>query len=149
MTAGLIDTNILVYSFDLAEPRKNKLARELLMSLQLYQQGFLSILCIGEFFNVVSRGKLPKVTISDATSQVEFFLQSFPVYPLTPGIVREAVRVVREHQLPYFDAQIWACAKLHEIPLVFSEDFQDGRTLEGVRFVNPFAENFELEKWIQ
>ncbi len=149
MTASLIDTNILVYSFDLAEPRKNSLARELLTSLQLYQQGFLSIQCVGEFFNVVSRGKLPKLTLDEAALQVDVFLQTFPVYPLTPGIVREAVRIVREHQISYFDAQIWACAKLHEIPLIFSEDFQDGQILEGIRFVNPFAENFELEKWIQ
>jgi hypothetical protein len=37
MTAIPIDTNILVYSFDLAEPKKMKLARELLARLQLYQ----------------------------------------------------------------------------------------------------------------
>jgi predicted nucleic acid-binding protein len=149
MIVSLIDTNILVYSFDLAEPRKRELARKLLMSLQLYQQGILSVQCVGEFFNVVSRGKLPKMTLEDAASQVEFFLQSFPVYPLTPGMIREAVRAVREHQISYFDAQLWACAKLHEISVIFSEDFQDGQILEGVRFVDPFAETFELEKWIQ
>jgi predicted nucleic acid-binding protein len=149
MTASLIDTNVLVYSFDLAVPRKNKVARELLMRFQLYQQGFLSIQCVGEFFNVVSRGKLPTMTLEEAASQVEFFLRSFPVYPLTSGIVREAIRIMGEHRISYFDAQIWACAKLHEIPLVFSEDFQDGQIWEGVRFVNPFSETFELEKWLQ
>lgn len=149
MTASLIDTSILVYSFDLAEPRKKKAARELLKNLQLYQQGVLSIQCVGEFFNVVSHGKLPEMTLVEAASQVEVFLQTFPVYALTPGIVREAVRIVREYHISYFDAQIWACAKLHEIPVIFSEDFQDGRTIEGVRFVNPFAETFELEKWIE
>ena len=149
MAGSLIDTNVLVYSFDLAEQRKKKIARELLMNLQSYQQGFLSVQCVGEFFSVVSRGKVPKMTLVEAASQVEIFLQSYPVYPITPGIVREAVRGVREHQISYFDAQIWACAKLHEIPIVFSEDFQDGQTLEGVRFVNPFAEMFDLEKWIQ
>jgi predicted nucleic acid-binding protein len=148
MTAILIDTNILVYSFDLAEPQKMKLARELLARLQLYQQGHLSIQCVGEFFNVVSRGNLPKMTLLDAAAQVEFFLQSFPVYPLTPGIVREAVRAVREHPISYYDAQIWACAHLNQIPTIFSEDFSDGQTIEGVRFVNPFTEAFELEKWI-
>lgn len=149
MTATLIDTNILVYSFDLAEPLKNKVARDLLKNLQLYQQGFLSNQSVGEFYNVVSHGKLPKVTLSEAILQLEFLLQTFPVYPLTLGMAREAVRIVREHQISYYDAQIWACAKIHEIPIVFSEDFQDRQILEGVRFVNPFTETFELEKWIQ
>jgi predicted nucleic acid-binding protein len=148
MTAILIDTNILVYSFDLAEPQKKAIARDLLAQLQLYQQGHLSIQCVAEFFNVVSRGILPKMTKEDASAQVEFFLHSFPVYPLTSAIVREAVRGVREHQLSYFDAQLWACAKLNQVPCIFSEDFQDGQTLEGIRFVNPFAQTFQLEKWL-
>jgi predicted nucleic acid-binding protein len=148
MTAILIDTNILVYSFDLAEPQKKAIARELLTQLQLYQQGHLSIQCVAEFFNVVSRGTLPKMTTEDASAQVEFFLHSFPIYPLTSVIVREAVRGVREHQLSYFDAQLWACAKLNQVPFIFSEDFQDGQTLEGIRFVNPFAQTFQLEKWL-
>jgi hypothetical protein len=31
---------------------------------------------------------------------------------------------------------------------VFSQDFQDGQTLEGVRFVNPFSPNFQLEEYL-
>ncbi len=38
-----------------------------------------------------------------------------------------------------------AAARLNQIPIVFSEDFQDGQTLEDVRFVNPFAGMFDVE----
>jgi hypothetical protein len=31
--------------------------------------------------------------------------------------------------------------------VVFSEDFSDGTVLEGVRFVNPFSEGFQIEMW--
>jgi predicted nucleic acid-binding protein len=101
MTAILIDTNILVYSFDLAEPRKQALARALLLNLQVLQQGCLSIQCIVEFFNVVTNGKLPRMTVQDGSAQVEFFLQSFPVFPLTHGIARDAVRAVNAYQISY------------------------------------------------
>lgn len=148
MTGILIDTNILVYSVDLAEPKKQKAARELMGLLQFQQQGCLSVQCIGEFFNVVSHGKLPRMTLLDAAKQVELFLQSFPVFPLTPGVVREAVRAVSTYQLAYFDAQIWACAHLNQIPTIFTEDFSDGQTIEGIRFVNPFAETFTPENWL-
>ena len=63
-------------------------------------------------------------------------------------VVLEAGRGVRDHHLSYYDAQIWAAARLNQVPLVFSEDFQDGRVLEGVRFVNPFTPGFVLESWL-
>ena len=39
-------------------------------------------------------------------------------------------------------------ARLNQVPVVFSEDFNDGSILEGVRFVNPFSREFLLEKWL-
>jgi len=48
------------------------------------------------------------------------------------------------HHLSYGDAQIWATAKLNQISVVFSEDFSDGRTTEGIRFTNPFSAKFQL-----
>jgi predicted nucleic acid-binding protein len=39
-------------------------------------------------------------------------------------------------------------ARLNQIGVVFSEDFNNGSTLEGVRFVNPFAEEFVVEQWV-
>ena len=63
-------------------------------------------------------------------------------------MIRVAFRGFVELHISYYDAQIWACAFLNQIPVIFSEDFSDGQTLEGVRFVDPFAETFELEAWI-
>jgi predicted nucleic acid-binding protein len=62
--------------------------------------------------------------------------------------VLEAVRGVRDHQLAYWDAQIWATARLNQVPLVLSEDFSNGAVIEGVRFVNPFASDFDLDVWL-
>jgi len=69
------------------------------------------------------------------------------VLPLTEQVALEATRGVRDHHLSYYDAQIWAAARLNQIPVIFSEDFQDGVMLEGIRFVNPFAPRFDLERW--
>ena len=41
-----------------------------------------------------------------------------------------------------------AAARLNQIPIVFSEDFQDGQVLEGVRFANPFAGTFVVDAWV-
>lgn len=59
-------------------------------------------------------------------------------------IVQEAIRGVVEHKFSYWDAQIWATARLNQIPIVLSEDFSHGRFVEGVHFLNPFAPGVEL-----
>lgn len=48
----------------------------------------------------------------------------------------------------FWDAQIWATARLNQISVVFSEDFNPGWITEGVRFVNPFAADFQIETWL-
>jgi len=42
---------------------------------------------------------------------------------------------------------LWATARLNQVPVIFSEDFASNSVLEGVRFVNPFAPDFSLEDW--
>jgi predicted nucleic acid-binding protein len=148
MTAVLLDTNVLVYAFDMAESTKRLRAMKIILELQTNSLGCLSTQCLSEFFNASIRGTTPKLSIQEAFQSVQDYLLAFPTFPLTQSIVLEAARAVRDHSISFYDAQIWASALINEIPVVFSEDFQDGRVIEGVRFVNPFAETFELEKWI-
>jgi predicted nucleic acid-binding protein len=58
---------------------------------------------------------------------------------VTPAIVQEALRGVRDHQLPWFDAQMWAAAHLHQVPFLLSEDMAAGAKYDGVTIVDPFA----------
>jgi predicted nucleic acid-binding protein len=148
MTAVLIDTNILVYAHDLGEHAKQMHAIHVLERLQLGGNGCLSVQCLAEFFSITTRGKTPKLTIPEAERQVEYLALAYSVFPLTLPIVLEAARGVREHQLAYDDAQIWATAKLYQIPAILSEDFSSGSTLEGIRFVNPFDPGFAIEQWV-
>ena len=46
----LVDTNALVYAYDLAEPKKQKQALETLRRLALGGRGRLSAQVLGEFF---------------------------------------------------------------------------------------------------
>jgi predicted nucleic acid-binding protein len=71
----------------------------------------------------------------------------WPIFDLTSLIVLEAGRGMRHHNLPYYDAQIWAAARLNQVTTILSEDFADRQVLEGVRFVTPCAEGFRLENW--
>jgi len=45
--------------------------------------------------------------------------KAIPVLDLTPLIVLEATRGACDHKLNYYDAQIWATAKLNQVAVVF------------------------------
>jgi predicted nucleic acid-binding protein len=47
--------------------------------------------------------------------------------------------------MAYWDAQIWASARMNQISLVLSEDFGEGVVIDGVRFINPFGSDFNIE----
>ncbi len=147
----LLDTNILVYAHDPADLARQAQAIELLDRLQILGIGRMSSQALAEFMNVVIRpihGMPPRLTVDEAIRTVQHFINHFEIYPLTPPTIIEAGRGVRDHQLAYYDAQVWATARLNQVSTLFSEDFIDGTTLEGVRFINPFALHFRLDDWV-
>jgi predicted nucleic acid-binding protein len=148
MAPILIDTNLLIYLFDQNEPVRQSRATEVLDQLELMGLGRLSVQNLAEFFSVSTRKLSPPMSPSEALAQVNLFTRAWPVFDLTPLIILEAGRGVRDYQMSYYDAQIWATARLNQIPVIFSEDFNVGAALEGVQFVNPFAPEFVLDAWV-
>ncbi len=148
MALILIDTNVLIYFYDHNNPPRQTHSRIVLNKLQGLGAGRLSVQSLSEFANIAPKKLSPAISLTDAMEIVRMFASVFPICYVTPTMVADAVRGVRDHQMSFYDAQIWSCAKFNQIPIIFSEDFQDGQVLEGIRFVNPFAENFELEKWL-
>jgi len=147
MPSVLIDTNLLLYTYDYQDNSRRQQAIRVLEALQVSGSGRLSVECLAEFASVATRRIAPKLTRAETVVQVEKWAQAFPVLALTAPIVLTATRGVRDHVLSYYDAQIWATALLNQVPVIFSEDFNSGATLEGVRLVNPFAAQFKLADW--
>jgi len=146
--AFLVDTNVLVYAYDPTDGTKRERAITVLERLGASQIGALSSQILGEFFVTVTR-KIPSpLTEAQAEHSMTNYVRSWIVYDLTELVVLEAVRGLRRHRLSYWDSLIWATAKLNGVPNVLSEDFSDGTLLEGVRFLNPFTETFDLA-WLQ
>lgn len=138
----LIDTNVLVYAVDTSEAVKCTQARRLLVSLESSGTAALSTQVLGEYCSVVLRRFRTSIPVENAARQAASWARVFPVHDVSVAVVMEALRGMVRYQLSYYDAQIWACARVNRIPVVLSEDFSDGAVIEGVRFVNPFAEGF-------
>jgi predicted nucleic acid-binding protein len=145
MTARyLVDTNVLVYALDRREPAKRERAREVLRRVGGAGGAALPAQVLSEFANACLRKLEPRPDPETVRREVERLLLAFPVLPLTGPVVLEALRGVREHLLSYYDAQIWAVARLGQVGMVLSEDFNPGAVLDGVAFVNPLDPAFEL-----
>lgn len=144
MTTILVDTNLLVYAYDPRDEAKNERAQQVLQRLRRSRRGVISVQSLAEFMRASQKLALSP---DDALRIVQAFAVSWPILDLTPALVFEAGRGVSRYALAYYDAQIWAAARLNQIGVIFSEDFNPGSILEGVRFVNPFTEEFEIEAW--
>jgi predicted nucleic acid-binding protein len=140
----LLDTNVLVYAIDPAAAAKQRRTVETMDRLVQRGAGCLSTQVLGEFFRVATEKLSKPLGLAEAHRQVSRLIEAWPVLSVTPLIVLEATRGVRDFRLAYWDAQLWATARLNQIGMVLSEDFQDRRLIDGVRFLNPFTPFFDL-----
>lgn len=143
----LLDTNVLVYAYDRSEPIKQAEALALIDRLASSGNGVLSAQVLAEFFITITRKLAAPLSVERALLSLENYLASWIVFDTTSLVVLEAARGVRDHHFSYYDAQIWAVARLNQVPVIFSEDFTPA-TIEGVQFVNPFHPEFVIEEWI-
>jgi hypothetical protein len=72
---------------------------------------------------------------------------AFPLLALTGPVVLEALRGVGEHMLSYYEAQIWAVARLGQVGVILSEDFKAGRYSRGCRSPTRWTPNLISPLW--
>jgi predicted nucleic acid-binding protein len=131
------DTGILVYAADNTAGERHTIAAYLI-ERSIHRGGCVQTLqCLTEFFAVVTR----KASIAPATAAafVKGWQTVLPVEESIPADLDDAMQAVHEHQLAFWDAMLWATARRIGVRVLISEDFQDGRILDGVRFIDPFA----------
>lgn len=148
-TRVLVDTNVLVYAYDRSEPSKQARALETLDALATSRRGVLTAQILSEFFVACTRKITVPLRVEEAYERIHNYLRSWEVVDVTGPIVLEAARGVREHHFSYWDSLIWASARLNQIPVILSGNFNAGGVVEGVLFLNPFEEGFEIRTWIQ
>ncbi len=135
----LIDTNMLVYAYDVSEPEKQRRALDVLRGLAERETGVVSTQIMAEMFVVLTRKLSSPLSAEQAVRSLERHMRTWQVVSVTDFIVLEAARGVRDHAMSFWDAQVWATAKLNQIPVVLREDFASGSVIEGVQFENPFG----------
>ncbi|MEC4817786.1 MAG: PIN domain-containing protein [Scytonema sp. PMC 1069.18] len=140
----LLDTNILVYIYDPFDLNKQNKAIAIVDRLVTTNHAAISTQIMGEFFMATTRVRRQLLTPDEAIARIRNYTSACHVLEITKLIILEAIRGVEVHQFGFWDAQIWATAKLNQISEVYSEDFNTGATIEGVKFTNPITKDFRL-----
>jgi predicted nucleic acid-binding protein len=132
---SFFDTNVLIYADDKDAPAKQRKALDLIVEHRRTRSGVVSLQVLQEYFVTVTR-KL-RVDAAIARRKVEL-LSEFDVASPEVGDILAAIDLHRLHGFSFWDALILRAAKQAGCSVLFSEDMQDTREIDGVRIVNPF-----------
>jgi predicted nucleic acid-binding protein len=131
-----LDTNIIMYAHDVRDDVRRERARDLL-ERALRLRGVLPRQAIGEF--VAASRKLRDLAREDAVFIARSLSAAYQVVASTEADFDAGLDAHVSHGLGFWDALIWATSRSAGCRWLLTEDLQDGRTLGGVTFVNPFA----------
>ena len=130
MVKPFIDSNVVLYLFS-SDMVKADRAESLLLS-----GGLISVQVLNEVASVCLR-KL-KMSWEDIDTVLKTLKSSCEVLPVTLASHEKAVGLAKRFQISLYDTNIVATAILCGADTLFSEDLQNGMSMESVTVVNPF-----------
>lgn len=131
------DTNVLVYLFDADSPGKRKQARALFQAHAGAGDILLSTQVLQEFYVVVTR-KLERPLGAAAAAEATENFAELPMVNIDSKLVLSAIRRSHASRLSFWDALIVQAAIEGHASTLYSEDMQNGLTLDSLKVVNPF-----------
>jgi predicted nucleic acid-binding protein len=132
---SFFDTNVLIYADDKAAPGKQRRALDLVAEHRRARTGVISLQVLQEYFVTVTR-KL-RVESSIARRKVELLAEFHVAVPDVADILA-AIDLHRLHKFSFWDALVIRSAKQSGCTVLFSEDMQHTRDIDGLQIVNPF-----------
>ena len=133
-----LDTNIFVYTFTSAFPAKQKKSLALVGEALEEGSGVISFQVVQEFLNVALYKFEKPLSWEESHQYFEEILAPLcGIYP-DQDLYRKALRIRHETGYRFYDSLIVASALEGGCKILYSEDLQDGRKIEGLSIKNPF-----------
>lgn len=132
-----LDTNVLVYAYDLSAGQKHILAAQLVEECWGNENGCLSIQVLQEFFVTVTR-KIAVPLDHQIARQIISDLAHWRLHVPNASDVLQAIDFQQSHQLAFWDAMIVQSAACLGCKQILSEDLNHGQVYGNVQVVNPF-----------
>ncbi len=134
-----LDTNVLIYVFDRTAPEKQRVAGELVRQAVLTGQGIISTQVVQEFLHAARRKFERPMTLDERRQHLELVLAPLCQYFPSISSYDHALLIAEETGYAFYDVLIVTAAVESGCSILYSEDLQHDRVIQGVRTVNPFA----------
>ena len=131
-----LDTNVLVYSYDIADRGKQEIAQNLLRRA-LAGDMVTSAQVLSEFAATLLHKVMPRVDPVELTAIMDA-LGPIPTVATDADMVRRAVEVQGRYGLHFYDSLIVAAAERAGCERIWSEDLNSGQKYFGISVQNPF-----------
>jgi len=138
MSKVFLDTNLLIYSMDNYNKKKQAQCRSLLKSVTGSMQGVISTQVMQEFYVAATR-KLGADPLT--TKDVMNSFTRFEVVGISPDIINSAVDCSILNRLSFWDALIVAAAESANCEYLWTEDLNAGQVIRGVKVENPLLQS--------
>ena len=136
----LVDTNILVYSYDASEPEKQKICNALLKKCWMQKATYaIALQNLSEFYVVVTKKieqPLSKEIVKKIINDIIEF-NNWQVLGLNETSVITAIDLSMKYQIHYWDALLCATMKQNGVTNVLTENTRDFGKIPWITVVNP------------
>jgi predicted nucleic acid-binding protein len=133
-----LDTNILVYAFDRANPVKQVKAKELIQHLFESPNCFISTQVITEFCNIALKKMKPALS-GEKTREFISLIPETQIRLITQTDILTAIEVYTRLSFSFWDALIISSSISSECNILYTEDLQHEMKIEnGLTIINPF-----------
>lgn len=133
-----LDTNIIIYAYDLSAGRKHEVAKTILMDLWDSRNGLLSTQVVQEFF-VSATKKISKPLNIKLAKEIVSDLLKWDIIVNDGKSILEAIGIHSRYNYSFWDSMIIQAAISGGVKILLSEDLNDGQAISGVKIRNPFA----------
>jgi predicted nucleic acid-binding protein len=133
-----VDSNILVYAYDIAQGEKHTQAKALLLSLWESGIGCVSVQMLQEFYVNVTRKSRFLLSPEQATQVIQDFSDWLIHRPGIKDVVA-SIELHQRYQISFWDAMVLQSARQSGCGIIWSEDLSDGEIYAGVKVINPFT----------
>ena len=133
-----LDTNIIIYAYDLTAGEKHKIAKKIVLDLWNSGLGIISTQVLQEFF-VIATQKIPKPLDIKIAKEIMRDLLKWNVVANDGESILEAVNILLRYHYSFWDSMIIEAAVKSGAGMLLTEDLSDGQIISGVTIKNPFA----------
>jgi len=134
---NFVDSNVLIYAYDIDAKAKHDLAVARIKQLWQTKTGIISTQVLQEFYVNVTRKIANPLSVTKAQTVLKRYL-SWQVVTNTPEIILLASEIQERNLLSFWDALIIAAARQGGAKTILTEDLNHGQLIEGIRIENPF-----------